>query len=115
MFEIPLGHGWVLRKYARAQSGPPPGKGVYFDEHALVHPASGRVLDRARWEWASPDVGRVVWAEAGCLWAGKITKASATAEDPITAGRQLHDFSAMKFEGIVAPYARPRPAKKPRR
>lgn len=105
VFEIPLAHGWVLRKLARAQSGPPPGKGVYFDEHALVHPASGRVLDRPTWEWASPDVGRVVWAEGGCLWAGKITKASARSDDPITAVKQLHDFSAMKFEGVVAPYA----------
>ncbi len=106
VFEIPLAHGWMLRKLARAQVGPPPGKGVYFDEHELVHPASGRALMRHAWEWASPDVGRLVWAEAGALWAGKITKASAGDDDPVTAVTCLHEFSAMKFEGIVAPYAK---------
>lgn len=116
VFDIPLAHGWILRKYACAQSGPPPGKGVYFDEHALVHLTSGRELARPRWEWASPDVGRVVWAEDGSLWAGKITKASATTDDPLTAVTQLHDFSAMAFEGLVAPYAeRPSPSRRKRR
>jgi hypothetical protein len=118
VFDIPLSHGWVLRKIARAQSGPPPGKSVYFDEHELVHPATGRVLNRDTWEWASPDVGRVVWAEAGALWAGKITKASAGNDDPITSVKCLHDFSAMKFEGKVAPYAKQKdraPAKKQRK
>lgn len=107
VFEIRLAHGWVLRKIARAQSGPPPGKGVYFDEHALVHAATDRVLPRETWEWASPDAGRVVWAADGCLWAGKITKASASDEDPVTAAKLLHDFSPMTFQRIVAPYALP--------
>jgi hypothetical protein len=104
VLDKPLWHGWVLRKYARAQSGPPPGKGVYFDDHALVHVASGRVVPRD-WEWADVDRGRLVWADDGALWAGTITRASAAADDPIAATTQLHDFADMKFEAIAAPYA----------
>jgi hypothetical protein len=116
VFERPLWHGWVLRKLAHAQIGPPPGKGVYYDEHELVHPESGRALERHAWEWASPDLGRLVWAEAGALWAGKITKTSARADDPVTAVTQLQDFSAMKFERREAPYAKkPAPPRAKRR
>ncbi len=107
VFERPLWHGWVLRKLSRAEAGVP-GKSVYFDEHELVHPASGRELVRHAWEWASPDLGRLVWAENGALWAGKITKSSAAGEDPVTAAAVLHDFSDMRFERREAPYAKPR-------
>ena len=80
-----------------------------------MHPASGRELPRDTWEWASPDAGRVVWAEGGCLWAGKITKASAAAEDPLTSVKMLHDFAPMKFAGIVAPYAEKKATARKRR
>lgn len=112
VFERPLWHGWILRKLARAQIGPPPGKGVYFDEHALVHPESGRELARPAWEWADQDLGRLAWAERGSLWAGKISKQSARGDDPLTAVTELHDFSAMKFERREAPYAKPARAKR---
>ena len=113
VFERPLWHGWGLRKLSRAAVGVP-GKSVYFDEHELVHPE--RELPRHGWEWASPDLGRLVWAQDGALWAGKITKASAKADDPITSAVMLRDFSGMKFEALVAPYAKPgRSPKRPRR
>lgn len=108
VFERPLWHGWVLRKLSRAAVGVP-GKSVYFDEHELVHPARGRELPRPSWEWASPDLGRLCWAEAGALWAGTITKVSSASDDPIagpvTKVTCLRDFSTMTFERVVAPYA----------
>jgi len=103
VFERPLLHGWVLRKLARAGS-PPPGKSIYFDEHELVKPTAGRELPRPSWEWADVDGDRLVWAEAGALWAGRITARSAKLDDPIDGAKLLHDFSAMKFQAIRAPY-----------
>ena len=41
VFEKPLSSGWILRKYAHAEVGAPPGKGCYWDEHELDHPVSG--------------------------------------------------------------------------
>ena len=104
VFERPLTHGWTLRKLAIAQSGVP-GKGVYHDEHELLHTASGRELARPAWEWADLDRDRVVWAEGGCLWARELTKASATLDDPVERPRMLHDFAPMHFEAIPPPPA----------
>ncbi|CAN5740194.1 hypothetical protein BH11MYX2_BH11MYX2_18510 [soil metagenome] len=104
VLDKPLWHGWVLRKYARAQIGSPPGKGVYFDEHALLHVERHLILPRS-WEWAEVDRGRLVWSDDGALWAGTITRSSAAADEPLAATTQLHDFSTMKFEAIRAPYA----------
>jgi hypothetical protein len=103
VFERRLRHGWHLRKLARA-GGPPPGKAIYFDEHELVEPNRGRELTRHSWEWADVDGDRVVWAEAGALWAGRITPRSSKLDDPIDGPTLLRDFGAMTFEAIRAPY-----------
>jgi hypothetical protein len=103
VFERPLPHGWVLRKLARA-GNPPPGKSIYFDEHELVQPSTDRELRRPSWEWADVDGDRLVWADAGALWAGRITARSGKLDDPIDGAKLLHDFSAMTFEAIRAPY-----------
>lgn len=101
VFERVLPHGWVLRKLAIEALEP--GKPIDHDEHELVGPG-GRELLRHAWEWADVDGDRVVWAEAGALWAGRITAASSELEDPIEGATRLHDFSAMTFEAIRAPY-----------
>lgn len=98
VFEKPLSHGWVLRKYAHAEIGAPPGKGCYWDEHELEHPESGRRIDGAAWEWAELDGKRLVWAEGGCLFKA-IIKGSGLGERKL-----LYDFSDMKFEALAAPY-----------
>jgi hypothetical protein len=103
VFERPLSHGWVLRKLARAGNAPP-GRGVYFDEHELIEPGRGRALRRHDWEWADFDGDRLVWAESGALWAGQINARSYKLEDPIDRPTLLHDFSAMTFEALRAPY-----------
>ena len=104
VFEKPLWHGWTLRKLARATIGAPPGKGVYFDEHELV--SHGRELPHEAWEWADVDRDRLVWAEGGKLFAAKITATSAKRDEPLQDVRELHDFNAMTFEPLVAPYDR---------
>jgi len=107
VFEKPLAHGWTLRKFAYGMIGAPPGKGVYFDEHELVH--EGREVRRHGWEWAEHDPfgNRLVWATDGKLWAGTLTKQSANREDPVEYVTMLHDFTDMTFVAITAPYATP--------
>jgi hypothetical protein len=98
VLEKPLPHGWVLRKYAHAQVGAPPGKGCYWDEHELEHVESGERIDGSKWEWAELDSRRLVYAEAGSLFAASL-KRSGLAEP-----EQLADFSDLKFEALKAPY-----------
>ncbi|HEY1556950.1 MAG TPA: hypothetical protein VGF94_19070 [Kofleriaceae bacterium] len=103
VFERPIGHGWRLRKLAHASSGSkPPGKGVYYDEHELVH--DRREVPRPAWEWADIDGKRLIWAEHGALWAGSISARSARGDDPVAGVERLHDFSEMTFTPIAAPY-----------
>ena len=97
-FEKLLSGGWVLRKSAHEQVGAPPGKGCYWDEHALVHPESGTTVDGKDWEWADLDGKRLVWAQHGQLWAGYVRKGG------LHDSRCLRDFNDMKFEAIAAPY-----------
>jgi len=98
IFDKSLEHGWVLRKIAHAEIGAPKGKGCYWDEHELVHPNSGRRVPHPDWEWADLDRQRLVWAENGRLFAGRITEKGLAQET------QLFDFNSMTFERIVAPY-----------
>ena len=98
IFEKSLDHGWVLRKIAHAEIGAPPGKGCYWDEHELVHPGSGQRVRHPGWEWADLDRDRLVWAENGQLFAGRIGEGGLGDE------ARLFDFNPMTFERIVAPY-----------
>ena len=98
IFEKPLGSGWLLRKYAHAQVGSPPGKGCYWDEHELLHPPSNRCLKQPDWEWTELDDCRLVWASGGQLWTGMLTNIG------LAGTRLLHDFNDMTFERRPAPY-----------
>lgn len=98
IFEKSLPGGWTLRKRAHEQVGTPPGKGCYWDEHELEHRGSGAKIDAKSWEWAELDGKRLVWTDAGCLWAGYLRARG------LCDTRRLHDFNAMEFESIVAPY-----------
>jgi hypothetical protein len=98
VFEKSLDHGWVLRKIAHAEVGPPAGKGCYWDEHELVHPASGQRIRHPGWEWAELDEKRLVWAENGKLFVGRIR------EEGLWDQAQLFDFNPMTFERIAVPY-----------
>ena len=98
VFEKSLDNGWVLRKLAHAECGAPAGKGCYWDEHELLHPASGQRTTCHHWEWAEVDGNRLVWAGGGKLFATRLRKTGMTNDV------QLFDFNDMAFEPIEAPY-----------
>lgn len=96
VFEKPAPGGWTLRKLAHEELGAPPGKGCYWDEHQLAGPE--RTIPCPDWEWAEVDGNRLVWAAGGRLLRGRLNEAG-LAEEVV-----LHDFNAMAFEPIAAPY-----------
>ena len=98
IFEKPLANGWVLKKIAHAQVGPPQGRACYWDEHELIN-GNNQVRECPDWEWADWDGGRIVWASQGCLYACTINTETALS-NPV----QLYDFNDMKFENVAAPY-----------
>lgn len=98
VFEKPLYEGWLLRKIAHAEVGAPAGKGCYWDEHKLLHSASGAQIDCSQWEWADFDRSRLVWAESGKLFTGRLGR------EGLAAKSELFDCNQMTFEPIEAPY-----------
>jgi len=55
-------------------------------------------VDGGEWEWAEVDRGRLVWAEGGRLFAGRLGAAG------LERVEELWDFNEMAFERIEAPY-----------
>ena len=98
IFEKPLPHGWVLRKFAYADVNHPPGSGCYWDEHKLEHAGLRARLECKGWEWAERDGPTVVWAERGVLYRAEV------ARDGPRQARALKDFNEMRFEAIEAAY-----------
>jgi hypothetical protein len=96
VFEMRLAGGWTLRKIAHEELGAPPGKGCYWDEHALDGP--GGLVALPGWEWAEMDGPRLAWAEGGKLFAAGL------GVDGLGEPRVLHDFNGMIFEPLEAPY-----------
>jgi hypothetical protein len=97
VFDKNLGNGWTLRKIAHADTGPPPGKGCYWDEHELIGPGD-KTIACPTWEWAELNRDRLVWATNGKLFAAEIQRDGLA--DPV----ELYDFNDMTFEAIEAPY-----------
>lgn len=98
VFEKRINDHWMLRKRAHATVHHPVGRGCYFDTHELFHPRSGQVIPQMDWEWADIDGGRLVWAAAGALHAGRLQGGRMRDE------RVLQDFTQMVFEKRAAPY-----------
>jgi len=96
--EKPVAGEWFLRKVVRRNRGRRPGFGPVCEHHELLHVPTGRLLDQPGWEWADVDGGRLLWAEAGCLYAGALH------DSGLTGVRLLRDFNGMTFEPLVAPY-----------
>jgi hypothetical protein len=92
--------GWLQREELPARRGSEltPGKGCYWDEHELEHPSFQLRHTFPAWEWAELDRGTLVWAESGCLYRAPVLP------NELGAPRLLHDFNAMSFEPIAAPY-----------
>jgi len=98
VFEKPLSDEWMLRKRAHMMAPNAPGRSYYFDEHDLVNTHTGEISPHPEWEWADRDRDRLVWAEAGQLWTGRLTSAG------LEHASMLFDFDPLRFENRVAPY-----------
>jgi hypothetical protein len=98
VFDKVVSDSWILRKRAHAMATRTPGRGVYFDEHDLVNTSTGETSPRPAWEWADVDRDRLVWAEGGQLWTGRLAMTG------LENVRMLHDFNPLRFEPRVAPY-----------
>jgi hypothetical protein len=96
IFEKDTGKGWILRKYAHAQTGSPPGKGCYWDEHELELGEERIVVPD--WEWADLDGKDIVFAANGAIYRARLQRSG------LGEAKLLHDFNDMKFEPIAAPY-----------
>jgi len=98
VFSKPLPHGWILRKFAFADTDHPEGTSVYWDEHELEHAERKALLSVPAWEWAERDGASLIWSEKGVLY-----RAPVNPTGPATA-KVLYDFNSMRFESRVAPY-----------
>lgn len=98
LFEKNLPKGWLLRKLAFSEIGAPPGRGCYWDAHELRHESTSTILAFPEWEWADLVDGRLIFASEGRLCVASFRSGKFTCE------KVLHDFNAMKFEAIAAPY-----------
>jgi hypothetical protein len=98
IFQKELPHGWILRKFARADIDHPQGSGCYWDEHELENPKRGLRFDLTGWEWVELDNGSLVWAQEGLL------KRASFSRDGVAEPRTLCDLNAMRFERRQAPY-----------
>ena len=98
-WEKALPGGWILRKIARAQVEHPVGKGCYWDEHSLVDPTSGVIIDHPDWEWAEWRDGRLLWAAGGRIHAAGLDEARGTVDEHL-----LIDLNGLTFERRIAPY-----------
>jgi hypothetical protein len=97
-YEKSVGAGWVLRKVTHEGGSRRQGRGLFFETNCLVSLDRDREIRCGGWEWADLDGDRLVWAEAGRLWAGR------TGRDGLRDAILLHDFRSMTFEPIEAPY-----------
>lgn len=98
-FERPLPHHYRLRKLAHAEAPTNEGRGVYWDEHVLIHP-DGLETHESDWSWADLDGDRLVFAKHGTLYAKNLDP-----RGPTEAPKPLHDFTPMTFEHRVARYS----------
>lgn len=90
--------GWRLHKLFHAEVPARPGRGVYWEEHALER-RDGEVLVRPEWEWAERDESDIVYAEGGRLWRQRVPNGT-----QLDRPRLVADFRGMRFEPIAAPY-----------
>lgn len=98
MFEKTFGKHWLLQKFLKGNGDHPQLGRYHLEWHRLVGTKGQPTIDGFDWEWADVDGKRLVWARAGCLFAGMPDKSG------LVEIQQLADFNSMKFEPIEAPY-----------
>ncbi len=89
---------WALQKICRIRTGRAQGKGIYFDEHAMVN-EDGELLTFPTWEWAEWVDGHVVYAEAG-----KLFRLPLQSSRKLSLPKLIHDFNPYTFTPLAAPY-----------
>ena len=94
LFQIPqLTHPFIVAPQPMLPSF------LYFgDAHEIENASDQICIAHPEWEWADLDRGRLVWAEAGVLYAAAISP------DGLEPRKELYDFTPMRFEALVAPY-----------
>lgn len=97
-FRKRINEHWTLLKHARETIPHTVGRGCYFDEHSLAKKGESGSVRLAQWEWADVDGGRVVWVDAGKLYAGRV------GSEGLGKSRMLYDFNPMTYERRTAPY-----------
>jgi hypothetical protein len=98
IFEKRLHDKWIFRKFVHGHVGAPAGKSVYYDTHEIENKKTGEKIEGDAWEWAEVDGKRLVWAEAGQIFAARLG-AKGLGET-----KMLQDFNNMTFENLTAPY-----------
>ena len=91
-------NGWTLQQFVHADLEPPVGRGVEWQWVQAQDLSTGETLGDQSWEWADFDGDRLVWAQAGKLFA-----------TPIWDGGhgdilELADFNDWTFQAVQAPY-----------
>lgn len=97
---------WSLELICHCDSDRSKGDSSYWDEYSLLR-KDGTAVALPDWDWGDVDGDRLVWSEAGRLFAGFIDDGGSIQS------KLLGDFTDMKFEPIEPPYERKRYVEKP--
>lgn len=95
VLERPVAGGWTLTLGFALSA---PNRSIISNRYGLRRD-EGDVQEQPDWEWAEPRAGGLQVAARGALWSVPLTG------DGPGAPALVHDFGAMKFEAIEAPYA----------
>ena len=89
---------WTLHQFMPSGLDNPVGRGVYWQWIQAQHLPTSETLGDQSWEWADFDGDRLVWAQAGKLFATQIWNGG---HGDIL---ELADFNDWTFQPIQAPY-----------
>jgi hypothetical protein len=98
LFEKNIDEQWTIHKIAHQTNHNLKGKGCYFDEHMLRNRHTQVAVECPSWEWAEVDGDRLVWAEYGKLFSGRLDA------NGLIDVKELLDFNTLQYEELEAPY-----------
>ena len=89
---------WCLIKVFHWDVNHPIGRGYQYESYKMHNKKSRETTEYPNWEWADRDGDRVVWAENGKIFSGKVTSES------LNEIQELFDTTSLQFEALKAPY-----------